>query len=175
MGFIFLLHVFCVHFIFESKYRVRIFAWRIAVHHVVKSVTSESHIPLPRSESIMVLRTGARGLCSFWLVESLSRVNTTLQYKSIKKFSDTYSQIKYRFKLGKKILKILAPPVFWTTKNITIALGRSVSSSLPKMLQVIIPWLWFIHHLPKSLNLPCEGHVVTGWNEETWSLGMDLE
>lgn len=114
-------------------------------------------------------------LCSFWLVESLSRVNTTLQYKSIKKFSDTYSQIKYRFKLGKKILKILAPPVFWTTKNITIALGRSVSSSLPKMLQVIIPWLWFIHHLPKSLNLPCEGHVVTGWNEETWSLGMDLE
>lgn len=41
-------------------------------------------------------------LCSFWLVESLSRVNTTLQYKSIKKFSGTYSQIKYRFKLGKK-------------------------------------------------------------------------
>lgn len=64
VGFIFLLHVFCVHFVFESKYRVRIFAWRIAVHHVVKSVTSESHIPLPRSESIMVLRTGARGLCA---------------------------------------------------------------------------------------------------------------
>lgn len=62
VGFIFLLHVFCVHFIFESKCRVRIFAWRIAVHHVVKSATSESHIPLPRSESIMVLRTGARGL-----------------------------------------------------------------------------------------------------------------